>query len=315
MFGGNLVAWYDLTISAENDIIVSLILKRERIAEKIYMSFKIIVDSSSDLISLEGVEFASVPLKIMTDEREFCDNAELDIKEMTEYLKKYKGRSRSSCPNSAEWYLQFGEAEQIFCVALTSGLSGSYNSACAAAREYTDEHPDRRVCVIDTLSAGPEVAMVAEKLAEFSVHGYSFDEAEHHIKEYCRHTHLAFSLESLRNFANNGRVHPAVAKLAGLLGIRVIGHASLKGELEVTGKVRGPEKALSDIIANMKQSGYIGGKVRIHHCDNADSAYKLEKRIKNEFSGANVIIDNTRGLCSFYAEIGGLLVGYEGEPV
>lgn len=277
------------------------------------MSFKIIVDSSADITGLDGVDFASVPLKIMTNEREFCDNAELDIKEMTEYLKKYKGRSRSSCPNSAEWYSQFGDAERIFCVALTSGLSGSYNSACAAAREYTEEHPDRKVCVIDSLSAGPEVAIIAEKLAEFSLFGYSFEEAEQHIREYCHHTHLAFSLESLRNFVNNGRVHPAVAKIAGLLGIRVIGHASIKGELEMTGKARGAEKALSDIIAEMKQCGYIGGKVRIHHCDNADSAYKLEKRIKSEFDGANVTIDETRGLCSFYAEVGGLLVGYEGD--
>ncbi len=276
------------------------------------MSFKIIADSSADLLSLDGVEFASVPLKIMTNEKEFCDDAGLNVSEMTEYLKKYKGRSGSSCPNAAEWYSQFGDAERVFCVAITSGLSGSFNSACAAAREYMDEYPDRKVCVLDTLSAGPETAMTAEKLAEFSLLGYSFEEAEERIREYLRHTHLTFSLESLRNFVNNGRVHPAVAKIAGLLGIRVIGRASRKGELEMTGKARGPEKALSDILAEMRQNGYIGGRVRIHHCDNAESAYKLEKRIKDEFTGANVTVSETRGLCSFYAEVGGLLVGYEG---
>ncbi len=276
------------------------------------MSFKIITDSSSDLLGLDGVEFASVPLKIMTSDREFCDSPELDVREMTEYLRKYRGRSSSSCPNSAEWYSQFGDAEKVFCVAITSGLSGSYNNACAAAREYMEEYPGRKVCVIDTLSAGPEVALIAEKLAELAVLGSDFEEAESKIRQYLCHTHLAFSLESLRNFANNGRVHPAVAKIAGLLGIRVIGRASEKGELEVVGKARGPERALADVLEEMRRGGYIGGRVRIHHCDNSDAAFKLEKRIKDEFPDANITVGETRGLCSFYAEIGGLLVGYEG---
>jgi fatty acid-binding protein DegV len=70
------------------------------------------------------------------------------------------------------------------------------------------------------------------------------------IKEYQKHTHLAFSLECIRNLANNGRVNPAIAKIIGILGIRLVGKASNKGELEMTDKTRGSEKALGDVFKN-----------------------------------------------------------------
>ena len=88
---------------------------------------KIIADSSADLLELEGINFSSAPLKISTDEAEFIDNAELDIKGMTDYLASYKGASRSSCPSPDDWLSAFGDAKYIFCIAITSGLSGMPN--------------------------------------------------------------------------------------------------------------------------------------------------------------------------------------------
>ena len=61
----------------------------------------------------------------------------------------------------------------------------------------------------------------------------------------------------------------------------------------------------------MQKSGYKGGKVRIHHCLNEDNAKKLKERILTKFNNAEIVIEKTRALCSFYAEEGGLLVGYE----
>jgi len=276
------------------------------------MDFKIIADSSADLLELEGAEFQSVPLKIITSQKEYVDDASLDVEAMIADLLKYKGTSKTSCPNVGDWKNAFGDAENIFAVTITSNLSGSYNSAALAMNDYLAEHPDRSGYVIDTLSVGPESVLIVEKLRELISSKLHFEEIKNKIIEYKTKTHLIFSLDSLRNLANNGRVSFAVAKIAGLLGIRIVGKASDEGTLEITDKARGTDRALSDILKNMLSTGYTGGKVRIHHCQNIGAAEKLSSMIKEKFQKATIFIQETRGLCSFYAEAGGLLVGYEG---
>ena len=109
---------------------------------------------------------------------------------------------------------------------------------------------------------------------------------------------------------NHGRVNPAVAKLAGVLGIRVVGQASMEGELEVLAKCRGEKRALSSIIKTMKEKGYQGGKVRIAHNQNEKAALQLKAMIQDDFSSADVQLHTTGALCSYYAEKGGLLLGF-----
>ncbi len=275
------------------------------------MNYKIVSDSSCDLYELQNCPYESVPLKVITEEKEFIDNNNTNVDEMIDYLKNYKGRSRSSCPNTNEWKDAFEGADGVFCVTITSGLSGSYNSAKMALDEYLTENPAKKGCVIDTLSAGPECALIVEKLEELISLGLGFDEIEERIHEYMKRTHLVFCLESLTNFANNGRVNATVAKVAGILGIRVVGKASDEGTLAITDKVRGADRALNDIFKNILKNGYSGGVVRIHHCRNEVAAKKLSVMLKNKFSDAIIKIKETGVLCSFYAEPGGLLIGFE----
>ena len=277
------------------------------------MNYKIISDSSCDLFTIDNASYTTVPLKITTAQKEFIDNDSLDTSEMLDYLYRYNGRSGSACPGVGEWLESFDECETIFCITITSGLSGSFNSACAAVREYQQNHPRYRACVIDSLSTGPETALIIEKLVEFIESGMSFKEIKAAVKKYKEHTHLIFSLDSLVNLANNGRVSHIVAKLAGVLGIRIIGKASNEGTLEITDKPKGEKKALSTILKNMLASGYSGGHVRIHLCENEKAAHTLRNMIKDIYPTAKVDVDTTKGLCSFYAERGGLLVGFEGD--
>jgi len=128
---------------------------------------------------------------------------------------------------------------------------------------------------------------------------------------YHKHTHLLFSLESLANLARNGRVKPAVAAVARMLGIRVIGQASEIGELDVLCKTRGEHGALERIVLELKDHGYNGGKLQISHCDNPAAAERLKHMVQAVFDGAKVTVTPCGGLCSYYAELGGLLVGYE----
>ena len=275
------------------------------------MSIKIVADSSADILSLEGVEFASAPLKIITAENEYVDNEDLDVLKMVNDLQVYKGKSSTSCPNPADWLNTFGDAEEIFCVTITGTLSGSYNAAQAAKASYEEQYPNRKVFVLNSLTAGPEIYLIIEKLKSLILSGESFDDICEKITEYTKHTGLLFMLESMKNLANNGRVSPLVAKMAGLLGIRVVGKASDKGDLEPLNKCRGEAKALEAIVAHMKSIGFKGGLVRIAHCFNEAASEKLKELIKKEFETAKIIIYKCRGLCSFYAEKGGLLVGFE----
>lgn len=273
--------------------------------------FKIVTDSSSDLIALEGVDFAFAPLRIKTSKKEYVDDAHLDVKKMTEDLCNYNGKSSTSCPNLHDWLSAFGDSERIFCITITSALSGSCNSARLAKASYETSYPDRRVCVIDSLSAGPEIALIAERIRAYILDGLSFDEIEEKIAEYRNRTGLLFALESLHNLANNGRVNALTARLAGILGIRLVGRASDEGRLEPLDKCRGEKRALESLIKRMCEGEHSVVRVRIAHASNHDLAKKLKELIVERFPEADVKYYSCRGLCSFYAERGGLLVGFE----
>jgi len=274
-------------------------------------NMKIITDSSSDVLTLDDIDFANAPLKIISDDRQFVDDEQLDVAEMVEYLEHYKGKTKSSCPNTNDWLEAFDDAKEIFCVTITSGLSGSYNSAFSAKQIYEDEYPDRKVYIIDSLSAGPELRLIIEKLREYILSGFSFEEICDKIKDYQQNTGLIFMLKSLKNFANNGRVSPALAKIVGIVGICIVGKASDEGTLEPLEKCRGEARAIKKITDFLAESGIEKGKVSISHCQNETGAIALKKQIQDRFPSVQIDINECRGLCSFYAEKGGFLVGYE----
>ncbi len=271
----------------------------------------IVADSSANMFQTDFADFVPVPLKILTDEKEYVDDQALDVALMLADLGKYKGRSGTSCPSVGDWIHAFGDAEEVYGVSLTSHLSGCYNAACIAAEEYTAERPDRKVFILDSLSTGPELELLIEKYRELIDLGLAFDEIKTRILEYSKQTHLLFSLESLSNFAKNGRVSPTLAKAANLFGIRIVGRASDEGELEPMHKCRGEKRAIEQLWDIMQKSGYNGGKVRIRHSDNLNAAETLAKNIQNCFPNADIKIGKNNGLCSYYAEKGGVLVGFE----
>lgn len=275
------------------------------------LNTKIVLDSSADAAAIRELPRALVPLKIITSEKEYVDNAELDVNAMIADLRTYSGKSSTSCPNPQEFIEAFGEAEYVFCITITGSLSGSHNAALTAAHEYTEKHPERRVCVFDSLSTGPELLLVADAIENAALDGKSFDEVSEMLASFHGKTGLIFMLKSLQNLANNGRVSPLAAKAASVLGIRVVGKASNVGTLEQLEKCLGGKKALKSIVANMKAEGYAGGEVRIAHCNNEEAANSLTALLKKEFPNAKTSVYPCGGLCSFYAEEGGLLVGFE----
>lgn len=275
------------------------------------MDYKIVMDSAGDLRQLAETAFDSVPLKICAGDREFVDNETCNVAELVDYLGSYTGRSSTACPSAGEYLEAFGDAEDVYCVTITSGLSGSYNAASVAAQTYLEAHPGRRIHVFDSLSAGPGMTLIAEKIRDLVQQKLPFERVVSQVEAYRQRTKLVFSLESLHNLAQNGRVSHAVAKIAGLLSIRLVGRASEDGVLQPIGKARGDQKVPGELLRQLLDMGYTGGRVRIHHCCNLPSAERLEQAIREKFPRASIIIEKTSGLCSFYAERGGLLVGFE----
>ena len=274
------------------------------------MNIKLVADSSANG-PFDNLEVTSVPLKIVTDNQEYVDDPQLDVAGMLKDLREYKGRSSTACPSVSDWVQAFDGADMVLGVAITSNLSGTYQSSLIAAEEYAATHPDTKIFILDSLSTGPEMQLILEKYKELVDESKSFEEIQKEIQAYCSRTHLLFALSSLDNFAKNGRINPAVAKAVGILGIRVVGRASDEGTLEPMHKCRGEKKALQQLLRSMQEAGYQGGKVRLTHSYNPAAAEAFAAMLQEVYPDCDVSICCNRGLCCYYAEEGSLLVGFE----
>lgn len=190
-------------------------------------------------------------------------------------------------------------------------MSGTYNSAMAARAVYLEEHPQAKVRVIDSKSTGPQMRIILEQLQQMIEEGKKFEEIDGAIDAYMQKTRLFCSLKSLHNLAQNGRVSKVVASAAEVLGISVIGTASSHGTLEAIGKCRGDKKLLVKLQALLDDAGYEGGKLRICHVENEALADKIADMIKQAYGATDVCVYKAGGLCSYYAERGGIILSCE----
>ena len=104
-----------------------------------------------------------------------------------------------------------------------------------------------------------------------------------------------------------------MAKLVGIAGICIVGKASSEGTLEPMHKCRGERRSLETLVEDLKAEGFRFGKISIGHCQNESAAEQLKGLILAQFNDVQIEIHKFRGLCSFYAEKGGILVGFEKE--
>lgn len=275
------------------------------------MKRKIVADSSCDIWELNGVDFAVAPITISTDNKHYVDNQELDVHLMSEELAKYKGVSHTACPSVGSWLDCYEGYDEVFVVTLTGAMSGTYNSAMTAKGIYEEENENVKVHVFDSLSTGPEMRLLIEKLKEMIEEDLPFEEIVEKGQDYLNHSRLFFALKSLHNFAMNGRVSKTVASAIGVLNISIFATASEEGTIQQISKCRGEKKVVKSMIEHLENAGYHGGKVRISHADNLKLAHSVRDKILELYPHADIIVYPMGGLCTYYAEIGGLLVGCE----
>lgn len=273
-------------------------------------NIKLIVDSSSNMETNQAANLEVVPLTISFGGQDYIDNEQLNLKDFLINMNSNRIAGKTTCPSIQTWLNALEGSEKAIIVTMTSGMSGTFSSALQAKAIYEEKHPDSQIVVVDSRSAGPELAIVIHGIEKMLRSEIRFVDLEEEIARFRMHTHLLFILQSLHNLSLNGRVSPAVAKIAGLLKINLIGTASKEGKLEPLAKVRGVKKAIREIIKYMEKDNYQGGEVIIDHCENEKDANTIKEKILANYRNAQVSVRPMHGLCSFYAEEGGIMIGF-----
>lgn len=273
-------------------------------------NIKLIIDSSSNMKSDPDHNVEVVPLTISFGSKDYIDDQNLNIREFLNDMNQNQIAGKTTCPSIQAWLNALEGTEKAIIITMTSGMSGTFSSALQAKTMYEEKHPTSQIIVVDSRSAGPELTIVLHGIEKMIQGDIRFVDLEEVIAKFRMRTHLLFILQSLHNLSLNGRVSPVVAKVAGLLKINLIGTASKEGKLEPLTKARGMKKAMRELLKYMKDDNYHGGEVIIDHCENEKDAEIIKDKILAEYPDAQVTIRPMRGLCSFYAEEGGIMVGF-----
>ena len=277
--------------------------------------YKIIADSSCDLTSLDHLTtnalFGRAPLRVIVGETEYVDEPGLDTRDMMDAVYSFKGKTGSACPSPEEYAEHCRQVDEAYIVTISSNLSGSYNSAVLARDLVLAEHPEKKIHIFDSLSAGPELTLIVEEIARLADSGLPFEMVCSEVERYQKRTALLFQLNSLENLTKNGRVSKMAGMTAKLLGIHMIGIASDEGTVQPLHKCRGSEKTYKLVLQEMRERGFSGGRVVLGHAFQEKGAEMMRNLILADFPSANITVMPLSGLCCYYAEEGGLLIGFE----
>ena len=281
------------------------------------MTWNIVSDSSCDLrmaaFESDRVRFETVPLRIQVGEREFLDNDDLVVPDLLDAMSQEKSASSTACPSPAAFARAFEAGDCTVCFTISSNLSGTYNSAVMGREMVLEEHPEKKVCIIDSkATAGAMVLLIrkAKELMEADETG-DFEDICDQLRLYQAALRTCFTLENFDNLIDNGRMRPLVGTLLHSLGIHVIADATPQGTIHVADKARGEAKTYKTITALMKSSkDCTGAEVVISHCENMAGALKLKQQILEDLPVKSVDLISCRGLTSFYAMEKGLIIGY-----
>lgn len=279
------------------------------------MTWKIVSDSGCDIRALKSqsnhLRFERVPLTLQIGSDIFRDDDGLDIDQMMETMYQSSKPATSSCPSPDAFLQAYRGADNVIAITITGMLSGSHNSARLAQNDLFEENPNANIHVIDSLSAGGEMDLIVLELERLINQGLSFDEVVEKITAYQEKTRLVFVLAKVDNLVKNGRLNKLIGKVIGLLNIRMVGQASKEGTLELLQKARGQKKAVSAVLEEIQKAGYKGGRVFISHAKKPKICEQIAEKIRAIYPEAEIQTSPASGLCSFYAEAEGLLMGYE----
>ena len=280
------------------------------------MSWAIIADSSCNLRDYTpqapDTLYAYAPLKINVGGTEYADDANLDVAELNRRVAEEKSASSSACPSAGEWAELFRSAENVVATTISANLSGSFEAA-SMARDLVQEEGGHRIHLVNSRAAGGKLEMLVILLDRYlTAHpDATFEEACAYIDGIEQNSTVLFSLSSYENLTKSGRMPKMAGILANKLNIRVLGCASEEGTIKIVAPTRGQKKMIAKVIQSMESDGYKGGLVCMDHVDNEAGCQEIAAAITAKWPEAEIMIMPCGGLCSYYAESKGIIIGYD----
>lgn len=276
------------------------------------MSYKIVVDSCCELPEkyLTDERFERVPLGIEIGEYQILDDESFNQAEFLKKVAAYPKCPKSSCP-SPERYMKayHGDAERIYVVTLSAKLSGSYNSAELGKSLYRETYGEKKIFVVDSEAASCGETQIALKIMELEEAGLSFEEVVEQIQKFRDEMNIYFVLDNLETLRKNGRLSSVKAVVASTLNIKPIMYGD-KGSIAQKGQGIGMKKALAKmaemIIAELKKANE--KRIIISHCNAPARAESMQKLLEERISCREILVLNTAGISSMYANDGGIIV-------
>lgn len=275
---------------------------------------KIIVDSCCDLNKdlIEEFKIDVVPLTIEFGNYKYRDDENLDMDEFLSNMRETKERIRTSCPSPNDFIEKFKGPDSTFVVTLSSALSGTNRSAGIAKKMYFEEFSGKFIHVFDSFSASIGETLVAMKIGEFIKNGYDELGIVEKVNEYIKGMKTFFMLESLDNLVKAGRVSPIIAKVTSALSVKSIMAGTAEGTIKLHEKVIGAKRAFNrfvDVIEEqeLKLEDRILG---ISHCNCLEKALQFKEEAQRRYNFKDIIIMETMGISSVYANEGGLVIAF-----
>jgi DegV family protein with EDD domain len=277
------------------------------------LSYKIIIDSCGELLEewKNNEHFESVALTLNVGGENIIDDETFD---QADFLKKVAACPecpKSACPSPERYMRAFDcDADHIYAVTLSAELSGSYNSAVLGSNLLNEEKPGRQIHVFNSRSASVGQTLIAMKIQECEEAGYSFDKVIETVDAYIAGQHTFFVLDNLETLRKNGRLSKAKALVASALKIKPVMGSTDEGSICQLDQARGMNKALvkmaEQIVAKTQDSET--KTLAISHCNCHERAVLLRNALQERMNVKDIVILDTAGVSSMYANDGGVIV-------
>lgn len=276
------------------------------------MTYKIIGDSCLDLTEdlKKDPHFQMIPLTLMVEDKTFIDDETFNQKEFLKVVKESPQCPKTACPSPEMFKTAYNcDAENVFVITLSSKLSGSYNSAALAKSLYEEEFGHKNIAVIDSESASSGELNLALMIQELCEKGLPFEEIEKAALAYRDRMNTYFVLESLDTLKKNGRLTGLTAFIATALNIKPVMGAD-KGSIIKLDQARGIQKALQKMAEYVVKEGGKTEEKRlvIAHVNAPERAQYMKKIICSMAKFRDVVITDTAGVATVYANDGGIIL-------
>lgn len=277
------------------------------------MSYKVIVDSCGELtpeMKNSGKIFTA-PLILNVGGHLVVDDETFDQADFLERVAKCSECPKSSCPSPESYMKAFqGEAERVYVVTLSTELSGSYNSAVLGKNLFLEEYGEKDIYVFNSRSASVGETLIAKKIMECEEQGMTFQEVIDAVETYIDGQNTYFVLESLETLRKNGRLTGLKALAASVLNIKPVMGATKQGIIIQHGQARGINKALVKMVDRVVEEIVQPEEkiLGIAHCNCPARAELVKEMLQKRIPLKEVIVLDTRGVSSMYANDGGVII-------